>query len=143
MNEEREEERREYSGALIFYENEEGFLFEVRSPKEDDPGKLGAPGGGVEDGETPRMTAKREIHEELGIQIPEKELVKIYQERKGGKIGHAFYHTLNQDPEEIKFNDEVSEIKFLGLNEIYENLEDFERNTRIFYKRMGEILKIY
>ncbi len=62
-----------YSGGCIFNENGEVLL-----QKRADCNKWGFPGGAVELGETPEMTAKREVKEETGLDIEVQKLIGIY-----------------------------------------------------------------
>lgn len=42
-------------------------------------GMLEFPGGKIEDGETPETAARREVHEEVGIEIPASSVLKLYK----------------------------------------------------------------
>lgn len=42
-------------------------------------GMLEFPGGKIEDGETPESAARREVHEEVGIEIPASSTLKLYK----------------------------------------------------------------
>lgn len=62
-----------YAGGCIFNKNGEVLL-----QKRADCNKWGFPGGAVELGETPEMTAKREVKEETGLDVEVGNLIGIY-----------------------------------------------------------------
>ena len=89
------------------------------------------PGGGIEDGETPEEAIKREIKEEMGIDISGFELFQRYD--LPDRVDWVFHIKLNIDPEKINltegqmikfFNyDDAKELKFGFGEELF--LHDF------------------
>lgn len=79
------------------------------------------PGGGLEFGENPEETAKREMIEEIGTEIEIISLIpKIYTEVRNNWQGVfiCFLCKLKNEKSKIILNDEASEYNWFELNEI-------------------------
>lgn len=79
------------------------------------------PGGGLEFGETPEVTVKREMIEEIGVEIEIISLIpKIYTEVRGKWQGIfiCFLCRLKDENSKIILNHEASEYNWLKLEEI-------------------------
>jgi len=105
-------------------------------PKTWQPKKWALVGGGVEKGETPEEAVKREIKEEIGVEI--KKFVKTFNiQRNPDSIEYLFACRYSGDPTDITLNNEhtnygwydIEEMKFL---EIVPNL--IEYITLVFTK---------
>lgn len=119
---------RHYAVLLPLVEKDEEIyiLFEVRSQHlKVQPGEIGFPGGGIEEGETPAYAALRETAEELGV---DKSAVRIISEldylidsRK--RIVYCFLGTIDQAALSIaKFNPaEVDEVFLVPLRWLLAN----------------------
>ncbi|AQR96644.1 NUDIX hydrolase [Clostridium saccharoperbutylacetonicum] len=101
---------------IINVDGEVQVLFEVRSKKlNSQPGDICFPGGKIDDGETPKTAALREISEELGVSNIEiiNELDTVV--RFDGIIIHPFVGVI-EDVKEININkDEVDHIFLVPL----------------------------
>lgn len=64
-------------GALIQNQNREILFLHKNANAKNEPGKWGFPGGEVEFGETLEQTVKREVMEEVGVEIEIERLLKI------------------------------------------------------------------
>jgi len=86
------------------------------------------PGGAVEFGETAIEALKREIKEELGINIFEEKLISYDDWIKMGRhwIGLNFI-AKTKDAPKIMEPDKIKEFKFFTLNNLPNNLSDFCR----------------
>jgi 8-oxo-dGTP diphosphatase len=86
------------------------------------PNKWALVGGGIEKGETPQQAIKREIQEEIGIEV--KKFTKSFSiQRNSDSVEHVFACRYDGDPTDIKLNEEnsnygwydVEEMKFLDI----------------------------
>lgn len=67
-----------------------------------DEGAWSIPKGEPDDGEDPQATARREFTEELGVPVPEGELVPLGEVRQsGGKVVTAWALAADLDPERV------------------------------------------
>lgn len=60
--------------AAVVLRRQDGYVLSVRKKNTN---KFMMPGGKLEEGETGRMTARREISEELGLELAESELIPL------------------------------------------------------------------
>ena len=105
-------------GALIF--NKEGKLLLMKSPKWFD--KFVIPGGHVELGEKIEDAVKREVKEEVGLDVFDTEFIHVVQfifdkdfHEKRHFIG--FQYACKTDSTKIKTNSEVSSYVWVSLDE--------------------------
>lgn len=89
------------------------------------------PGGGIEEGETPEVAAKREIDEELGLNLKNTKLIS--------EIKNNYRHDFNflSETDDTKINVTGPELKHLNMAE---DLFKPEWHTRDSYRRD---IKIY
>lgn len=123
---------------LVKIDEEVFVLFEVRAKKlNSQPGDICFPGGKIDNDETPKKAAIREIQEELGIKNIEiiKELDTVV--RYDGLIIHPFLGIV-QDIEEININEsEVDHVFYVPLNYLLEHTP-LEINNRINIERAAD-----
>lgn len=107
---------------LVEKDGEINILFEVRSKKlNSQPGDICFPGGKIDEGETPKEAALREINEELGF-----EDIDIIKEmdiliRHDGLIVHPFLGEV-KNLDNIKINkSEVEDVFYVPLSYLLEN----------------------
>jgi ADP-ribose pyrophosphatase YjhB (NUDIX family) len=76
------------------------------------------PGGGVKSGEMLEQALKREILEELGLDINDLQLFGVYQNTKQGKIDTitAFISNTPVDLNKAKLNTEINRADFYSLD---------------------------
>ncbi|WDC83701.1 CoA pyrophosphatase [Caloramator sp. mosi_1] len=148
-----DEEYKTYSVVIpIVYDGEYKILFEVRSHKlKFQPGDISLPGGKVEEGESPKEAALRELMEELGISEDSFEYIGQFDTlvTYHGRIIYVFTVFLK----ELNFNlstDEVEEIFQVPIKYFKENTPDmyfaiikanFEKEIK--YKKMNNRLLSY
>ena len=109
----------------------------IRDPKKPVPVFWKLPGWRSNVPETAEQTAVREIKEEIGITIEEKELGIIYQEDKGSHVLVIFRIDLPVLPQLKKRGDEGEEIKVFSPQEILSMNDFFPNHLRV----VGTILK--
>lgn len=88
------------------------------------------PGGGIEEGETPKQAAIREVYEETGLIIETTRLIlEFYNERIKGMY-YCFIGTildghleLGYDPELMNQEQDLKELKWILMNELLDNQE--------------------
>ena len=123
---------------LVEVNNEICILFEVRAKKlSSQPGDICFPGGKIDENETPKEAALREIYEELGIKnidiINELDIVVRYD----GIIIHP-YLGLIEDMKEININEsEVDHVFYVPLNYLL-NHNPLEVTSKINVQRPEE-----
>lgn len=120
---------------LVKINNEVFILFEVRAKKlNSQPGDICFPGGKIDNNETPKKAALRELFEELGIKNIEiiKELDTVV--RYDGIIIHPYLGIIN-NIEEININEsEVDHVFYVPLNYLLEHTP-LEVNSKINIER--------
>lgn len=120
---------------LVEINNEVHILFELRAKKlKSQPGDICFPGGKIDDNETPREAAFREISEELGIKnidiINELDTVVRYD----GIIIHPYLGII-KDIKEININEsEVDHVFYVPLDYLIKH-KPLEVNNRINVER--------
>jgi len=123
---------------LVKVDNEVFILFEVRAKKlNSQPGDICFPGGKIDNDETPKRAALREMFEELGIKNIEiiKELDTVV--RYDGIIIHPYLGII-EDIEEININEsEVDHVFYVPLNYLL-NHEPLEVNSKLKFERPEE-----
>ncbi len=103
--------------AGIIIENSKGeILLQLRDEKvKDFPNHWVLLGGGLENGESPEQTAKREIKEETGIELGNLKHFKNFSYRQFNQA--FFYKKMDLDPSEIVLK-EGKEIRFFSKKDI-------------------------
>lgn len=123
---------------LVKINNEVFILFEVRAKKlNSQPGDICFPGGRIDENETPKEAAEREMYEELGVKnvsiINELDTVVRYD----GIIIHPFLGSI-EDVNEIKINEsEVDHVFYVPLEYLFAH-EYLEVNSKINIDRPKE-----
>lgn len=118
----------EYSmSTFVWIVNSSGeMLIQKRSSKDDNkPGSYGITGGAVDASETSLLASKREVKEELGIDIDLNDLIYIGTERRARKFFEYYFYDLKD--KNIEFNldsNEVEEVKWITLDEYEKNISN-------------------
>lgn len=87
-----------HEGVAVFMQTPDGQIYMARRTAKDRPfcGLWAAPGGSVEDGETPRQAGVREVEEETGLVVAPERLFKLGRRDNGsGTQYHMTYFGLN------------------------------------------------
>ncbi len=104
----------EYFAAVACIEHQGKWLLGLSTSKDDRKGFWLFPGGGTEDGETPEQTAKREAHEETGVNV--RPIGKAFE--RSDKPGVAFVYCKVLGTPHIKHNNEFSDMGFFSEHEM-------------------------
>ncbi len=107
--------------SVIFIENSEGKYLIQKTSKEKG-GEFSSTGGHVESGETPFDAIKREVNEELGIDISEDKIEELGYILYDMPIRYIYYLKKDIDINDIRLQkEEVDYVSYMGKEEI-ENL---------------------
>ena len=128
--------------AVIFIENNNGeFLMQKTSKKKG--GLYSSTGGHVDHGETPLETIKREVKEELGINIDDEEIKDFGFLSYDMPLRYLFYLKKDINIEDIKVQEEEVEfVKYISIDDIcsmIEKKEILESHGIMFKKLMDKI----
>ncbi len=109
----------------------------IRDPKKPAPVYWKLPGGRGTNGETPEMTAVREIEEEIGLTLTEDDLFVIHEEDRGSHTLVLFKAQVPSVEGLRKEGNEGEEVKLFPAKEIL-GMSDFFPNHRAI---VADILK--
>ena len=106
------------------------------------PGQWGIPGGGMDENETMEESLRREISEEVGLEISEikpwyfRDDVRIKKLREGGEEEQYLIYLmfLCTGMGEVKLNDEFEAYKWVSIEEAQG--QDLNDATRITFERL-------
>ena len=126
-------ESRRREGVVAVIQQEEQFLVIRRSQRVVAPGKLCFPGGGIEAGETQEIALRRELQEELSVEITPQGKLWESVTRRQTRI-HWWAASLCEGSTPIANPHEVADIYWMTREELLENEELLEGN-RDFLKQ--------
>ena len=107
--------------SVIFIENSEG-KYLIQKTSQEKGGEFSSTGGHVDSGETPYGAIKREVKEELGIDISNDEIKKLGYILYDMPIRYIYYLKKDIDINEVKVQkEEVDYVIYMDKDEI-ENL---------------------
>ena len=116
---------KDYAGAIIQRASDGKFLLQLRDQKNNipNPNKWGIFGGGIERGEKPLNTLRRELWEELRLKVKLRNLKLLKKANFHGKTNYIYFISLE--------NRELSKIKLMEG----QRFDYFSRWQIIFGKR--------
>lgn len=123
---------------VVSINNELHIIFEVRSKRlKSQPGDICFPGGRIDENETPKEAALREMFEELGVENIEiiNELDTIV--RFDGIIIHPFLGLINDVKEIIINESEVDHVFYVPLDHLL-NHKFLEFNSKVHIERPAD-----
>lgn len=125
----------EFSGAkgLIFLDDKI-ITYRRDGRTNNSPGLIDLPGGGREEDESPFETFKREVMEEFGIKITEKEIISSFRQdsyiNPGTKSFFFVVKTSNIKAKDIVFGDEGTEWMLMTTDEFIHRPDGIERQQK-------------
>lgn len=126
--------------GVIFLENSKGeFLIQKTSLEKG--GEFSSTGGHITHGETPLSSIKREVEEELGINIDNEEIKELGFINYDMPLRYIFYLQKDIDINEIKVQtEEVDYVKYMSIKEIEELIttNQITKSHGIMFKEMLE-----
>ena len=112
--------------AIIFIENDKG-EFLIQKTSKEKGGYYSSTGGHIDSGETPLNTIKREVLEELGVNIDKDNIVEYGAILHDKTIIFLYYIKKNIDINKVKLQkEEVDYVKYMSKDEINELIENNE-----------------
>lgn len=124
--------------SVIFIENSEG-KFLIQKTSKEKGGEFSSTGGHVESGETPLEAIKREVNEELGIDITKDNIEEIGYIVYDMPIRYIYYIKKDIDINKVKLQkEEVDYVNFMNKEEIEELINNNEmlKSHGIMFKEM-------
>lgn len=110
--------------AVIFIENEEGKFLMQKTSKEKGY-KYSSTGGHVDSGETPLQAIKREVKEEIGIDISKDNIQELGYLLYDAPIRYMYYLKKNINIKDIKLQqEEVDHIEYMNQEQIKKLIEN-------------------
>ncbi len=103
-------------------------------------GKWSFPGGGSHNGEALEETLKREIHEEIGLNIDKKQVKLLFKGVKNSKLGvkkYVIFHILQKEIPSLFINKlEIVDSKWVDIKD----LPEFD-STSVDFQRVTQLIK--
>lgn len=127
--------------AIILKDNK---LLTIKRKIDPWPGMYGLPGGHIEEEENRIESLKRELKEEMGLEIKvnESDFLGIETLRyKSREFKIFFYKAEIVGGEEKPQKEEVEEIKWLGFNDFIQNLKEFKFSSD-YIKRISSVTEL-
>lgn len=130
----------EFGAGIILINNNNEVLLLLRDDKPEIPypNQWDIPGGRIEDGETPDVTIRREMLEELGLaSLTDFRLFKIYI--SDNLTDFIFWKRINLNPNEIILTEGQS-LKYFSFDEIQKTKLAFNYN-KVIEEFFEEVIK--
>lgn len=126
--------------GVIFIENSKG-EFLIQKTSQEKGGEFSSTGGHITHNETPLSSIKREVEEELGINVDNEEIKELGFINYDMPLRYMFYLKKDIDLNEVKLqSEEVDYVKYMTINEI-NNLIETNQITKSHGIIFNEILK--
>lgn len=110
--------------AVIFIENDNG-EFLIQKTSKEKGGEFSSTGGHVDSGETPLMSIKREVKEELGVNVDNEEIEEYGFMLFDMPLRYLFYLKKNIPINKITIQkEEVDYVEYMSISKINELIEN-------------------
>ena len=109
--------------AVIFIENDKG-EFLIQKTSQEKGGEFSSTGGHVDSGETPLMAIKREVKEELGVNVDNEQIEEYGFLLYDKPIRYLYYLKKNIPLDKLVIQkDEVEYVEYMSVSKINELIE--------------------
>lgn len=117
------EENEHIAVAVIFIENDKG-EFLIQKTSKEKGGEFSSTGGHVDSGETPLMAIKREVKEELGVNVDNEQIEEYGFLLYDKPIRYLYYLKKNIPLDNLLIQkDEVEYVEYMSVSKINELIE--------------------
>ena len=124
--------------GVIFIENSKG-EFLIQKTSKEKGGEYSSTGGHIDSGETPLESIKREVKEELGINIDNDEVEELGFILYDRPLRFLFYIKKDIDIKDVRVQkEEVDYVKYMSIKEIFKLIENKEilKSHGILFKQL-------
>lgn len=127
----------ELAGAVILNENKSILLMHRNTPKLK---QWELPGGKIENGEEPEQTAKRELKEELGVDVEVKRYLGCEEFSDSDEILKYHWYLCELKEQEPKIMEaKFDKIKYFTKEDLQNSIEELSSNMKVFMKKINII----
>ncbi|MBR4694032.1 MAG: NUDIX domain-containing protein [Bacilli bacterium] len=124
--------------GVIFIENNEG-KFLIQKTSKEKGGEFSSTGGHIDSGETPEVSIRREVEEELGINVDNDNIVSFGFLSFDMPLRYLFYLKKNIDLNDVKVQkEEVDYVEYMSVDKINKLIESGEmlKSHGIMFKEL-------
>lgn len=133
--------RKPGASAILFHQGKLLLLLRDNIPTILSPNKWNAPGGGIEEGETPDDAIRRELFEEISV-TPENLRSTGITTYDDGSVVHRYFSMLSEEEyEKVKLGDEGQRLDWFTYEEAL--LLDLSSHFRPYFEREEENIKMF
>ena len=124
--------------GVIFIENDKG-EFLIQKTSKEKGGEFSTTGGHIDSGETPEVSIRREVEEELGINVDNENIESLGYLLFDMPLRYLFYLKKNIDINDVKVQkEEVDYVEYMSVDKINKLIESGEmlKSHGIMFKEL-------
>ena len=124
--------------GVIFIENDKG-EFLIQKTSKEKGGEFSTTGGHIDSGETPEVSIRREVEEELGINVDNENIESLGYLMFDMPLRYLFYLKKNIDINDVKVQkEEVDYVEYMSVDKINKLIESGEmlKSHGIMFKEL-------
>ena len=129
--------------GVIFIENDNG-EFLIQKTSKEKGGEFSSTGGHIDSGETPEVSIRREVEEELGINVDKDNIESLGFLLFDMPLRYLFYLKKNIDLNDVKVQkEEVDYVEYMSVDKINKLIESGEmlKSHGIMFKELIKKIK--